>query len=223
MKGMPQPISPNSHRNLVEKEVKKAVEGMLPQPAISPNSHRNLVEKEVKKAVEKIAPQPVLSPNSDMKKKCEVAAEMTDRESRKKIFMLFRLAEAMVDDDDHEKRVEADKDQLLKIIQNTLGIGNMKKEEFERCERVGESAEESDRPLRISLTTETRKTWIFKNLIKLRGTNSDHLSFCHDLTKMERETPKKWLMEAKAKTEASGGKSVFRLRGPPWRFVERRQ
>ena len=57
--------------------------------------------------------------------------------------MVFRMAETESEDQEAVSSGEADKEALLKVITGTLGIKNMKKDEFIKCERIGENIEET--------------------------------------------------------------------------------
>ncbi len=63
-----------------------------------------------------------------------------------------------------------------------------------------------------------RKVRLFKKLWKLRDATESYrgLSIQNDLTKKRKGGGKKVLDEARANEALDGGKTRFRVRGPPW-------
>lgn len=145
-----------------------------------------------------------------------VTAELKSREGKRRNLVLYNLKEPNVNND-RAKRENADRDAMIDIASNALGIKNMKKEEMTRVTRLGTTIpEDRPRPLLIELTTDARKNQIFSNLTKLPGTDYNHLSFTSDMTKLEREQQRKLVVEAKRMEAEDGEKNRYRVRGPPW-------
>ena len=82
--------------------------------------------------------------------------------------------------------------------------------------RLGSKAPEKTRPIRITLSSCRKKEELMSNLWKLkRGPDKFHkISVTDDYTKDEREEIKRWVTEAKKRTEEENG-FVWKVRGSP--------
>ena len=156
-----------------------------------------------------------VSPGSQMRMTvASVAKEIRDKEERRKSFVIYNLEEPQTND--KEDRITQDKERVAKVVQEVLGC-DLDVEGMGEAIRLGKDKTEGKRsPLLITVKEERTKYRIFSRLIGLRGSDYDHLSFAHDMTKMEREQQRKKIIEAKKKDGEEGGKWKHRVRGPPW-------
>jgi hypothetical protein len=199
----------------VKKEVKRATTPDL-QATI-----QDAVEKEVKKAAPHAASsagtttQQAVSPKTHMRMTVEnVTGEMKDRERRRNNVIIHGIVEPK----SNVKRdvVEADTKALLEIIKDTLEV-DVTKQDLAQVIRLGKKADGLKRPIKLTVASGNTKSEIFRNLIKLRNSNHNSVSFNHDMTPLEREQNKKLVEEAKslAKKDETG-QWLYRVRGPPW-------
>lgn len=208
------------------KDIEKVVNQIKQNPAQEAEIERR-VKEEVRRELERRQGSPTtsgaryrgtdqVSPGTQLRQTvASVTAEMRSREGRRRNMVLYNLEEPEVNNN-KELREKADRKKVIDIATNTLGIKDMKEREITGISRLGDKTEDRPRPLKVELTSEPRKTLIFNRLIRLRNTEHDRLSFTHDMTRLEREQQKKLVVEAKRKEAEDGGKSRFRVRGPPW-------
>lgn len=209
----------------IDKEIKNLKDESKKQKPLKIQEVEKKIQEHVKVAVAEATPMntpsgsgsgkqpPALSPDSELEEKLE-------REKRRKNMIIFKLDEEEGEMRSKEDRITSDTNKIMNIATDILGIKNLQRDEITKCERLGEKIDDLPRPLLIHLTTEKRKESIFNKLYKLKGSSEKHVSFTHDLTKKEREYQKKLIVKAKEKTEASKGKMVYKVRGPPWKIIE---
>ena len=200
----------------VEKRIDETTESIMTKEDIE-----GLMKKMIKSEMEKnqaAAPQAGTSgtqssPGTQMKKTvASVTAEIREKAKREKRIVIYNLDEN--DTNVREERKNLDKDKFFDIAQNTLGIKNMKKDEITTSDRLGEKAEGRPRPLLIEVSNLYRKNLIMKKPVNLHGSEYQHLSFKHDMTRLEREQQRKLTEKAREMEAESGGKWRFRVRGP---------
>ena len=155
------------------------------------------------------------SPGTRMRRTvASVTAEVREKVKREKRLVIYNLGEQ--DTNERKERESLDKDKIMEIAQNTLGIKNMKREEITMADRLGEKNEERPRPLLLELKDTARKNLIMNKANKLKGSEHEYISIKYDMTKLEREQYKKMVIESRKLEEEAGGKWRYRVRGPPW-------
>jgi hypothetical protein len=143
-----------------------------------------------------------------------VSAEMRERSEIKNNLIIRKLQEP--DTNVKVQRETADKDSLVDMFHGTLGIA-VAKENIVKVIRLGRVREDkSARPLLVSLSAESLKDEVFRNVRKLQGTNYSSVSIAHDQTKLEREADQKLIREAQKDNQSKSGNWGYRVKGPPW-------
>ena len=181
---------------------------------------KNMVEQQVKESIipntdAAAGSSTQLSPGTQMRNTvASVTAEMREKNKREKRMIIYRLEEkgAKLKSDQEAN----DKDTVVNIATNVLGLKNLTKHDILLADRVGEKKEDNPRPLLIELSDIGKKSLILKRAANLQGSDFQHISIRHDMTLMERRQQQKLVAEARKKEEESGGKSQYRVRGPPW-------
>ena len=148
---------------------------------------------------------------SDTKKE---VMEVKDKESRRNNIIIYRAIES--NSDEKEVRFKHDKDFILSLLNEALGL-DCEVKELVRILRLGRRVEGECRPILIEFKNHIFKNLVMENVTKLK--NSDafrNLSLMHDMTKIEREECRKLVSMAKEKEDKEGmGEWIFRVRGSP--------
>ena len=204
--------------DVMEKELitikEKTVEGKELEKKVREEIQKELRNRPETSAGVKSGGNPV-SPGTQLRQTvASVTAELKSREGKRRNMVLYNLEEPKVNND-RAKREKGDREKMIEIASGVLGIKNMEEKEMIQVARLGTQTNRP-RPLMIELTTEARKNQIFSKLVRLRQTEYKHLSFTHDMTKLERDQQRKLVGEAKKREKEDGGKNRFRVRGPPW-------
>ena len=148
----------------------------------------------------------------------ETINEIQDRKARESSFLICNAPEP----DTNLKEIRGLKDKEL--VQGLGGIFdvNIKLHDINEVIRLGKKPTQDGkpRPLKVIMKEPESKVRLFKKLWKLRDATDNYKGLSiqnqNDLTKKEREEEKKLLDEARANEALDGGKTRFRVRGPPW-------
>ena len=184
----------------------KALEGRIKDEIIAQ------MKEEIKESKGDMHPREQHSPGTQIN---NTVKEMTDRDRRKKNFIVHGLPEAENKGKEKiEERKKKDKEEIERIIREKLGIQDP-------CVidvlRLGKVKPNVPRPLKIVLRGYDKKQEIFKNLGKLKGTDHKSLAFRDDMTALEREHQNRLVKEAQEREKKDeSGRWIYRVRGPPW-------
>ena len=140
--------------------------------------------------------------------------EIEDRKSRRPNMIIYHYPEhkSQLKEEKHKHNIN-----ILKSIGDTL---NMDLEsEMTKIFRLGKIREDgSARPLLVALKDEETKRTLFRQLQTLKECETPlcDIAVQHDMTPTERQESKLLYEEAKARQQTSGGKWLYKVRGPPW-------
>ncbi len=141
--------------------------------------------------------------------------EMKERCIRERNMIVYALEE--LKSANKEER-EVNNKNMVKKLAAACEV-EIQMEDIVSTRRLGKFDEnDPKRPLLVVMKDSEIKRKIFRNGSKLRtnGNEFENISLAHDMTKTEREEEKILWSQAKKKQEESGGKHIFRVRGPPW-------
>ena len=127
--------------------------------------------------------QPIIDPNDNtspgtQKKQLisSVAAEIAEKEIRKKNMIVYKLPEDTSLDKEEQEGI--DRGRLHELANYTLGINDMLDGELVSIERLGPKDDEKDRPILVKFSTEERKQAFFKRLNKLKRIKIPTMYLC---------------------------------------------
>jgi len=140
--------------------------------------------------------------------------EIEERKSRRPNMIIYHYAE-------HKSQLKEERQkhdlEIVKSLGETLSM-NLEPE-INKIYRLGKIKENgSPRPLLVALKDEQTKKKLFGQLQSLKECSKPlcEISVQHDMTPTERQESKLLFEEAKSRQQSSGGKWVYKVRGPPW-------
>ena len=154
-----------------------------------------------------------LSPNTRKIVVTDISNEMKDKKERASNLLVHGSEEH--ETNSISERDAIDREFIQNIVTGTLEV-DLENRDIIYSTRIGAKAKGKKRPIKLTLSSTEKKDEIMSNLFKLRDTEYQNLSFCHDMTKLERERFRALKDEANEIEEKSGGKHRYRVRGPPW-------
>ena len=145
----------------------------------------------------------------------EHESERRARLERRNNIVVFNLPEP--DGGTPQERMHKDVETFTKMTKD--GCKNeVKKNEIEKCFRLGKYESNKTRPLLIKLKDDERKKKLFLSLKTLREHKGkyENVQIGHDLTKSQREEHKEMINKAKEMDTVEGSENYIHLvRGPP--------
>ncbi len=149
------------------------------------------------------------------KKLKEHSDEEREQNRRKNNIVVFNLPES--DGGTPQDRMNRDLEAFNKLTKEGCKM-EVKKNEIEKCYRLGKVENNKTRPLLIKLKDEEKKKKLFLSLQTLREHKGkyENVKIGHDMTKTQREEHKAKIEEAKKMDEEEGSENYIHLvRGPP--------
>ena len=142
-----------------------------------------------------------------------VVAEMNERKNRENNLVLFGAPECLTGEP--AEKIENDKkifQELSSHCDVPVGVG-----EITKVVRIGKPKPPGEhRPMIVGLANSETKVELLRNLKKLKNSPFEMISISHDMTKAQRIEEQKLYEESKRLEQQSGGKIIYRVRGPPW-------
>jgi hypothetical protein len=109
--------------------------------------------------------------------------------------------------------------EMLNTIGSECGLELELSNEVDKMFRLGKKRpDDKPRPLLVALKDENTKRLLFSKLNKLKNCDEPlcNVTIQHDMTRVERDQAHELFLDAKKKTQSSGGKWLYKVRGPPW-------
>ena len=153
----------------------------------------------------------------------ELSREVMDQNNRRNNIIIHRLSEKLdtAYTSQGNSRNEGETTQVLDLVKTVLGKDMPGA--ITKCTRLGKTSPEKPRPLLVMFSDSATKDNFMDNLKQLKGSNYQHVSIAHDLTKAQREELSKLVAEAKAKEEQESGDWEYRVVGHPSRWQIKRR
>ncbi len=210
----------HANQQVLQEKVKKLeekLEGKADQNDVKNIENKvDILERKVSSIQEKTQnAQPSTSGSSSQENASDVIKEIKQQEDRKRNMIFFNVPESKSSDvNDRIKHDKEEVKELSRICQATI-----KKDDMVRAKRLGKKPTTGmPRPLLIEVSSEDKKTALFRNLNKLQRAPEKYksVSVQNDLTPKQRDQEKILREQAKKKEEDASGEAKFRVRGPPW-------
>ena len=140
-------------------------------------------------------------------------SEINERKNREKNILIFGVPECP--NGEPAEKNEKDK-KMIQEMSSHCGV-KIGDKDIIRISRIGKPKPTGDhRPMLVAFEALESKIELFKNLSKLKDSPYDSVRINHDLTKAQRAENKRLIEQAQRQERESGGKTMYRVRGPPW-------
>ena len=138
--------------------------------------------------------------------------EIEDRKVRRPNMIIYNYAENKAQLQEERQKHDME---IVKALGETFNM-DLETTKIYRLGKIKENG--SPRPLLVGLSDELTKKKLFGQLHSLKQCEKPlcEISVQRDMTRSEREESKLLYEEAKSRQQSSGGKWVYKVRGPPW-------